>query len=157
MFSVEGSYYTGKSPNTILDESNPTSMSGLLSIVELFPLVGRSINLYAPHDDFLRVWGPHGADTTPIIASWSLSIQDTDKNSVALRFDISNDGSPIKIRVYVKRYSFTDNLPQPNKLIINLPTENSPRTIKTYTSESGTFERRQRLLLVPKFPTSSGL
>lgn len=102
--------------------------------------------------------GPNAADTTPIISSWSLIIQDTDNKPEFRRFDVSNDTSPITIRMEVKRYSITDNLSSPNKLIISHPTDKSLRVLETNMSGSGRLHQRlQRLLDAHGLPTSSRL
>lgn len=52
-----------RDPNTILDKGNPTSTAGSPLIIELCEIMGRKVELDAPHAEYCRVWVPNASDS----------------------------------------------------------------------------------------------
>lgn len=94
---------------------------------------------------------------TPITESWLLTTQDVDNQPKSLRLDITDDEAPIKIGMDVKSHSITDNISCPNKLIIQRPSDKTARTLTTYLYGETVLNKRQRVLVAPITPSSTGI
>lgn len=146
-----------KDPNPILDEGNPTSTAGLPAIVELCNILRRNVSLDPPHASYIRGWGPNGADEARVIASWSITVQDMNNQPTVLRFDVTDDESPITIGMDMKKFSITVNLSSPTTIKLRRSFDQCPRILKTYMSGKCALTARLRLLLAPVTPVTIGL
>lgn len=144
-------------PNPILDEGNPTSTAGMPAIIELCDIIGREVHLDPPHAEYSRGWGPNAADTARVIASWTLMMQDMNDQTTSIRFDVTDDESPITIGMDVKLYSITDNIASPSQIVIKRPHDSAPRILETYASGRTRLDTRLRLLVAPIPPVSRSM
>lgn len=118
VFSLVVSVVGDNYPNPILYEVNPTSTAGLLAIVRLLNSIGRNIDLYPPHTEYRRGWCPNATGATTIIASRCLTLLVISNKPTKVLFYFTNDGAPLTVGIYVRRYIITNNLSSPTRLII---------------------------------------
>lgn len=147
-----GSVY--RRPEPIIDEGNPTSTAGILSIVNLCDILGRELVLDAPRARYMRGWGPNGTAASEITASWSLFLQDMEDQPTEIIFDVTRDASPIVIGMDFKKYSVTDNLSSPPTVMVLRPGDVKPRRLETYMTDGSPYKLRLRLLVVPVIRTT---
>lgn len=115
------------------------------------------MELDPPHYNYMRGWGPKAAEATVIVASWTLEMQEMHDKPTWIRFDVTDDKSPIAIGMVVNVYSITDTISTPSRVIINRPHDRQTRSLQTYTSGRTRLEMRQRLLVTPVIPTSTSM
>lgn len=106
---VKGSDRNKNEPNPILDKENPTPNAGVHAIIEVGNLIDSPLNLDPPHATYTNRWGPNAPDTTTITASWLMTKQDVDDQPL-LRFDVTDEESPITTGMDVKSHSITDKI-----------------------------------------------
>lgn len=136
-------------PNPIIDEGNPTSTAGILSVVKLCDILGREMSLEMPRARYLRGWGPNSSDAVERVAAWTLYLKDMHGESVALTFYVTIDGSPIVIGMYIKRFTVTDNLVSPPQIKMERPSDKGTRRMETYMRTDEPLQIKLRLLVVP--------
>lgn len=85
---------------------------------------------------YKRGWVPKAADSSDIVAAWTLYIQDINGHPTALTFDVTNDDSPVFIYMDIKRYTITDNMSSPPNIIIKRPSDVDRRVMETYMTTS---------------------
>lgn len=66
-----------------------------------------------------------------------------------LRFDVTEDESPIVLAMNLKRHSVTDNISVPSRIIIDRPHDRNPRILQMYTSGDTLFNIRLILFVAP--------
>lgn len=115
------------------------------------------MELYPPHSHYTLVWVPNAAEATPISASWSLNLQDTENQSVTPSFEVTNNDSQITVGIAVKSHSITNNMSQPNKITIKRPSDKVPGTLDTYRSRNKPLEIIQKVLVAPIMAILNGL
>lgn len=142
-------------PNPIIDEGNPTSTAGVLSIIKLCEILQRDVNLDAPKAQYSRGWGPNSTDPSTIIAAWTMLFQDMDNKAVAITFDVTDDDSPIIVGMDIKMHTITDNIANPPRILMKRPTDNEMRRMETYMNEKSPLNTRLRLLIAPVLTTSA--
>lgn len=103
----------------------------------------------SPRASYRQGWGPNGADSSAIVAAWTLYIQDMNNRSVSLTFDVTKDGSPIIIGMDIKKHTTTNNLTHPPTMMIRRPTDRSPRILETYVTSVDPLQTRLRLMVIP--------
>lgn len=76
---------------------------------------------------------------------------------VSLTFDITNDNSPIKVGMDVKKNSITDTTKTPKRLIFKIPQDTCPRVMTIYESGDSSISIRLRLMVTTVLRTTLGM
>lgn len=118
-------------------------------------MLDREVKLEKPRATYRRGWGPKSADSSDIVASWAMYVQDMNGRPAAITFDVANDESPLIIGMDLKWYSMTDNIATPPRIIMRRPTDNRTRILETYMTIGDPLRARLRLLVVPMISTSA--
>lgn len=92
----------------------------------------------------MRGWGPNASEKMPIMATWSLTIQDTKGRTSTLDLDVTNDDTPVTVRMD-KKFCITHNISRPSKMIINRPRYTKPRFLHTYITSTSRYGNRLSL------------
>ncbi len=102
-----------------------------------------------PRELYYHSWGCVGADPKPIVATWTLVVQDSGNRPTAIKFDLVNGESPLIVGLDVKRYSDTINTTKPSWIEFKRPSDTAARRFFTYIDEDEQQNGRLRIEIVP--------
>lgn len=79
------------------------------------------MNLEEPREHYRIDWDPEESESSEILTSWSLNLQDMDGNNVAINFDVTGDNSLVIIGMYLWKFTMTEILSKPPLIIVERP------------------------------------
>ena len=135
--------------NPILDEGAPTSTGGILNAAALCDALGRELVLDPPREEYYHSWGSIGADPKPIVAAWSMVVNDVENRPTVIEFDLVRGESPLIMGLDIKRYADTVNSDSPSWIRFKRPCDTRERKFFTYIDNDETGNRRLRIEIVP--------
>lgn len=109
------------------------------------------------NDGIKKRQGPNTIDSVTIMVSWTITIQDDKDVPVSLKFDITDDNSPITVGVDLKMNIITNTFSRPKIIRFNRQNDNQMLKITIYKSGNTKLTIRLRLLISPVIPTTVGL
>lgn len=83
------------------------------------------------------------------MASWYLTVNDTNKNATTFIFDVIDGESPLIVGLDVKRYSKTDNISIPTIISFQSLTDTNVKEVFTYISNDDDQNPRLRIEIAP--------
>lgn len=135
----------GDDPNPILDDGNPTSTGIITTASYLCDLLGIPLSLDPPRMTYSRGWGIKALDPSPVICSWTLTLQDINGLTTHITFDLFDDRSPLTIDLDLCRYARKDFLSDPPLLTFHRPTDNAPRSFPAYIRSVSALSSRSHV------------
>lgn len=133
----------------ILNESDPTSASGMVYVAMLCDSMGLELKIETPRERYHNGWGKDCDGAKPVLCTWKTLVVDTNDMPSAFHLDLMEDVSPLMIGLNVKIHSHTVNTTYSTKMVFRSPMYTVGRVFYTYISRNDVCDERIRVELVP--------
>lgn len=134
----------------------PTSKGGIHSVARLCHFLRIPVELSEPHEMYDIGWGPdQEASKKRGRHTWYLTIPDANAKPITLPFDITYSNDPLIVGMEVKKFAHTLNRHNQRRMVFQMPSDTSERTMYTYIAKDRYGNDRLWLDIVPNKQSTS--
>lgn len=145
IFSVRNSDHRERDLNPVLNEENPTSTGELYTALALCEILGLPFDPEILCRQYNRALGHGGLQPEPIVATWTLLIQNLNGCSKDLSFDLTKDSSPLIIGLDLQHFSQRSFLEPCYSITIKIPHDMFSKNLPIYIKNQNPLSSRAQV------------